>query len=54
LVERLFREKKDAAEVVAVIQADRSLSEPQRHAAFRAVLRRVQPPQGVRGQRGPP
>jgi WD40 repeat protein/predicted Ser/Thr protein kinase len=38
LVERLFQEKKDAAEVVAVVRADRSLSEPQRHAALRAVL----------------
>jgi eukaryotic-like serine/threonine-protein kinase len=40
LVEGLFREKKDAAEVVAAVRADRSLSEPQRHAALRAVLRR--------------
>jgi predicted NACHT family NTPase len=36
----LFREKKDAAEVVAAVRADRSLSEPQRDAALRAVLRR--------------
>ena len=40
LVEELFREKKDATEVVAAVRADRSLSEPQRHAALRAVLRR--------------
>jgi WD40 repeat protein/predicted Ser/Thr protein kinase len=40
LVEELFREKKDAAEVVAAVRADRSLGEPQRHAALRAVLRR--------------
>jgi WD40 repeat protein len=40
LVEGLFREKKDAALVVAAVRADRSLSEPQRHAALRAVLRR--------------
>jgi WD40 repeat protein/predicted Ser/Thr protein kinase len=39
-VEALFREKKnDAAEVAAAVRADRSLSEPQRHAALRAVLR---------------
>jgi hypothetical protein len=44
LVEKLFQEKKDAAEVVAVVQADRSLSEPQRHAALRAVLRAVMRP----------
>ena len=40
LVEELFREKKDATEVVAAVRADRSLSEPRRHAALRAVLRR--------------
>jgi WD40 repeat protein/predicted Ser/Thr protein kinase len=40
LVEGLFRQKKDAAEVVAAVRADRSLNEPQRHAALRAVLRR--------------
>jgi WD40 repeat protein len=44
LVERLFRQKKDAAEVVAIIRADRSLSEPQRHGALRAVLRVVMRP----------
>jgi hypothetical protein len=37
-VEKLFQEKKDAAEVVAVVRAARSFSEPQRHAALRAVL----------------
>ena len=40
LVEELFREKKDSAEVVAAVRADRSLGEPRRHAALRAVLRR--------------
>jgi hypothetical protein len=40
LVEGLFRQKQDAAEVVAAVCADRSPSEPQRHAALRAVLRR--------------
>jgi WD40 repeat protein len=40
-VEALFREKKNDADAVAVaVRADRSLSEPQRHAALRAVLRR--------------
>ncbi len=39
LVERLFREKKDAAEVAAAVRADRSLSEPRRKAALRAVTR---------------
>ena len=41
LVERLFREKKDAAEVAAAVRADRSLSEPQRKAALRAAMRRA-------------
>ena len=40
IVEGLFREKKDWDEVVAALRADRSLSEPQRDAALRAVLRR--------------
>jgi WD40 repeat protein len=41
LVEALFREKhNDAAEVVAAVRANRSLSEPQRNAALRAVMRR--------------
>jgi WD40 repeat protein/predicted Ser/Thr protein kinase len=44
LVARLFQEKKDAAEVVAVVRADRSLSEAQRHAALRAVLRAAMRP----------
>jgi hypothetical protein len=39
LVEGLFQEKKDAAQVAAVVRADRSLSEAQRHAALRAMLR---------------
>jgi WD40 repeat protein len=40
LVEELFRVKKDATEVLAAVRANRSLNEPQRHAAIRAVLRR--------------
>jgi WD40 repeat protein/predicted Ser/Thr protein kinase len=40
LVERLFRQKKEAALVVTALRADRSLSEPQRKATLRAVLRR--------------
>ena len=40
LVERLFQEKKDADAVVAALRADEALSEPLRHAALRAVLRR--------------
>ncbi len=40
LVERLFREKKEAGAVAAALQADESLTEPLRRAAARAVLRR--------------
>ena len=43
LVEGLFREKKEAALVVAAVRADRTLSEPQRKAALRAVTRRSAP-----------
>jgi hypothetical protein len=40
LVERLCREKKDAALVATAVRADQSLSEPQRKAALRALMRR--------------
>jgi WD40 repeat protein len=43
LVERLFREKKDAEAVVAALRADAALSGPHRHAALRAVMRRQVP-----------
>jgi WD40 repeat protein len=42
LVEQLWREKKDPAEVVEALRADPVPSEALRQAAFRAVLRRVQ------------
>jgi WD40 repeat protein len=44
LVERLLAEKTSAAEVAAAVWADRSLSEPQKKAALRALLRRSAPP----------
>lgn len=41
LVKELFQAKKDnATEVAAAVRADRSLSEPQKHAALRAILSR--------------
>jgi WD40 repeat protein len=51
LVENLFAHKKDAAQVVAALRAAGSLSEPQREAALREVLRRstMPVPRGVRG-----
>jgi WD40 repeat protein len=50
LVEQLWREKHDPAEVVEGIRGDRVLSEALRHAALRAVLRRAQPPEPAPGQ----
>ncbi len=44
LVGRLLAEKKNAPEVGAALRADRSLTDPQRHAALRALLRRSAPP----------
>jgi WD40 repeat protein/predicted Ser/Thr protein kinase len=43
LVEQLWRQKNEPAEVAEALQADRGLSEPLRQAALRAVLRRGQP-----------
>ena len=47
LVESLWRQKNDPAEVVEALRADRALSEPLRQAALRAVLRRVLPPEAA-------
>ena len=44
LVEALWRQKNDAAEVVDALRADRAMGEPLRHAAQLAVLRRAMPP----------
>jgi WD40 repeat protein len=44
LVKKLLRQKKNAAAVAAAVRSDRSLSEPERQAAFRAVLRAVTRP----------
>src|SRR5262249_50250020 len=44
LVERLWRQKPNPAEILATLRADPALSEPQRHAAQLAVLRRALPP----------
>jgi WD40 repeat protein/serine/threonine protein kinase len=43
LVEQLWRQKNDAAAVVEALRTDGALTEPLRHAALRAVLRRAQP-----------
>jgi WD40 repeat protein/predicted Ser/Thr protein kinase len=44
LVGRLWRERDDPGGVVQAIHSDRSLSEPLRHAALRAVMRRAAAP----------
>jgi WD40 repeat protein/predicted Ser/Thr protein kinase len=44
LVKQLWRKQNDPDKVVEAIRADHALSEPLRHAALRAVLRRMQPP----------
>ena len=47
LVEQLWRQKHDPAEVADALRADRALSEPLRQAALRAVLRRALPPEAA-------
>jgi WD40 repeat protein len=54
LVEQLWREKKDPAEVVAALRADWVPSEALRQAALRAVLRRAQPPEATPGKPNDP
>jgi WD40 repeat protein len=49
LVEQLWRQKNDPVEVAETLRADRALSEPLRHAALRAVLRRALPPEAAPG-----
>ena len=44
LVEHWWRQKNDLAEVVAALRTNRELSEPLRHEALRAALRRALPP----------
>jgi WD40 repeat protein len=50
LVESLWRQKPSPAGVVDALGADPALSEPLRHAALRAVLRRAQPPGPAAGK----
>jgi WD40 repeat protein/tRNA A-37 threonylcarbamoyl transferase component Bud32 len=49
LVESLWRQKHDPAEVVEALRADRGLNEPLRQAALRAVLKMAQPPGAAPG-----
>ncbi len=49
LVEQLWREKNDPTAVVEALRANQTLNDDLRHAAFRAVLRRVQPPAADQG-----
>jgi hypothetical protein len=51
LVEQLWlQKKKDPTAVVEALRADRALSEPLRHAALRAVLRRASTPEAAPGE----
>jgi WD40 repeat protein len=47
LVEQLWRQKNDPAEVAEAVRTDPALSEPLRHAALRAVQRRSLPPEAA-------
>jgi WD domain, G-beta repeat len=49
LVEELWRKKNDPAEVEEALRTDQALSEAQRQAALRAVLRKALPPQAAPG-----
>jgi WD40 repeat protein/predicted Ser/Thr protein kinase len=49
LVEKLWRQKNDPAAVVEALRADGALSEPLRHAALCAVLRKMAPPEAAPG-----
>jgi hypothetical protein len=49
LVEQLWREKNDPAEVVEALRADQALGEAVRQAALRIVLRRARPPEDAPG-----
>jgi hypothetical protein len=49
LVEQLWREKNDPADVVDALRADRVPSEALRQAALRGMLRRAQPPEAAPG-----
>jgi WD40 repeat protein len=50
LVEQLWQQKKNPAEVAEALRADRALSEPVRHAAMRAVLCRSRPAEAAPGK----
>ena len=54
LVEQLWRQKNDPSAVVEALREDGALTEPLRHAALRAVLRRAQPPTDVPSKRHDP
>ena len=50
LVEQLWREDDQFGRGREALRADRALSEPLRHAAFRAVLRKTVPPEAAPGK----
>jgi WD40 repeat protein/predicted Ser/Thr protein kinase len=54
LVEQLWPQTNDPAQVVDALRSDRALSEPLRQAALRAVLRRALPPEAAPGNPNDP
>jgi WD40 repeat protein len=50
LVEQLWRQKTNPDEVIEALRADRALTEPQRHAALREVMRRTLPAEAATGK----
>lgn len=54
LVEQLWRQKNDPDQVAEALRADGALSEPLRHAALRAVLRKALPPEAAPGNPNDP
>jgi hypothetical protein len=55
LIEQLWRQKKNPDEIAQALRADRTLSEPLRHAALRALMRRTMPAEAaLEKEHGPP
>jgi hypothetical protein len=53
LVEELWRQKNNPDQIAEALRIDRTLSEPERHAALRALMRRTMPAEAAPGKHGP-